>query len=86
MDLLAALEELHVESIRLLAKRIKDGSATASDIAQAVALLKHNNISASRDEDTELREMQDQLAERRNKRKHLRVVNGADLEDIETYG
>ncbi len=43
-ELTDILEALHTDVAKLLAERIKDKSATASEIAQAINLLKHNNI------------------------------------------
>ena len=36
--------DIHLESAKLLLNRIKDGTATASDLAVARAILKDNNI------------------------------------------
>ena len=36
--------DIHLESAKLLLARIKDGTATASDLAVARAILKDNNI------------------------------------------
>jgi len=46
MNLNEILSELHDESALLLLSRIKDGTATAAEIGQAINLLKHNNIQA----------------------------------------
>lgn len=38
------LEELHLEAIRLLLKRVKSGEATAADLAVARNILRDSNI------------------------------------------
>lgn len=82
MDLSEILSGLHTKTAELLLKKIESGEASAAEIAQAIALLKHNNITATADDSKELQELQQNIASRR-KRSPLRVVNGLDMADME---
>lgn len=44
MSLKSLYEDLHTASVKLLLKRIKDGTATASDLGVARQLLRDNGI------------------------------------------
>lgn len=81
MDLQQLLGTLHSKTAELLLGRIDSGEASAAEIAQAIALLKHNNITATRDDDAALTELRNRLQTRR--KRGLRVVGGQDLADLE---
>ena len=48
-DLKTLYEDLHTASVELLLKRIKDGTATASDLGVARQLLRDNGIDINTD-------------------------------------
>lgn len=58
------LEKLHERTAMLLLERIESGEATASEIAQAIKMLKDNGIDTAKPGESALGDVADSLASR----------------------
>lgn len=58
------LAELHGEVIKTLLNRIKSGEASAQEIAQAINILKHDNIQLSKENDPAMQALEERAKER----------------------
>lgn len=84
IDLEKQLVELHKVTVSELLKRIKSGAATSSEIAQAISMLKHDNIMLDRSSDPELEALEIKAREKLNKlRKEGRDVTNID--DVKSW-
>ncbi|WP_425486139.1 hypothetical protein [Achromobacter deleyi] len=75
-----ALSELHGVVARELTRRINADEASAADIGAAIKFLKDNNITASVEDNDQMRSLKDKLAEREAKRGKLKLVPQAPPE------
>lgn len=55
------LSALHGVVARFLAERIASGEASASDVSNAIKMLKDNNITVDVDTNTDLKDLKDKL-------------------------
>lgn len=66
-DLESMLVELHGEVISTLLERLKSGAASPQEIAQAISILKHDNIQLSRDDDPAMQALEERAKNRLDK-------------------
>lgn len=63
-DLEQKLAALHSAVVDTLLQRIETGEASAQEIAQAINILKHDNIQLSKDDDPAMQALEERAKER----------------------
>lgn len=79
VDLESMLVELHGEVISTLLERLKSGEASPQEIAQAISILKHDNIQLAREDDPAMQALEERAKDRIAKmRKESEAVTNID--------